>query len=69
MSGQEQDKFEGVERDRFLRTDEAEVEGQIMRGPEAEKMLQHSDETDEGADVEGHLSLRVGPEKPTGPES
>jgi hypothetical protein len=64
MSGQEQSKFEGAER-----ADEAEVEGHsVVRGPEAEKLLQHSDETDEGPDVEGHLSLRNGPEKSMGPE-
>lgn len=50
---------------------DAEVEGHIvrspeagmMRGPEAEKMLQRSEDTeDETPDVEGHLSLRSGPE-------
>jgi hypothetical protein len=64
MSDQEKDQ-ETVE--------SPEVEGHLSRfgaegterltGPEAERLIQRSDENDETPDVEGHLSLRNGPER------
>ena len=55
------------EHERFARapegTAEVEVEGHIVRGPETEKLIQRSDQSEDTPDVEGHLSLRVGPER------
>jgi hypothetical protein len=52
----DQEKFEGA-------TEEtAEAEVHLMRDSASEKLIQRSDDGDDTPDVEGHLSLRNGPE-------